>query len=144
MGLVRLHHAQAQVLQDHGAADRHRRQLVERVLPTGGSDRAPRGDHVKARLHGDHGAHRRKRAQEDHSPHLDACGIRADPAGARHGRGVLPVAEVNCRAFGREDTLVRRPAVRFSQIADAGTALGGGNPDPIAPRREIGQAKTGF
>ena len=27
------------------------------------------------------------------------------------------MAEVNCRAFGREDTLVRRPAVRFSQKA---------------------------
>ena len=54
------------------------------------------------------------------------------------------MAEVNCRAFGREDALVRRPAVRVSQVADAGTALGGGNFDPIAPRQRIDQVKTDF
>ena len=45
---------------------------------------------------------------------------------------------------GRGDALARHPAVRFSQVADAGTALGGGNAHPIAPRRSIGQTKTGF
>ena len=37
-----------------------------------------------------------------------------------------------------------RLEVDWSQIADAGTALGGGNSAPIAPWRGIGQAKTGF
>ena len=116
-----------------GAAGQARRMAAE----------TPRAVHTASRRE----EGRDRRAEEDRQEAEGPKEVdRARPDGprSREAGGVLPMAEVNCRAFGREDTLVRRPAVRFSQVADAGTAVGGGNSAPIVPRRRIGQARTGF
>ena len=57
----------------------------------------------------------RERAKANDPPHFHACRFDADPAGVGHGRGVLQVARLNCRAVGRKDALDNRRPLCFSQ-----------------------------
>lgn len=55
------------------------------------------------------------RAKANDPPHFHACRFDADSAGVGHGRGVLQVARLNCRAVGRKGALDNRRSLRFSQ-----------------------------
>ena len=107
-------------------------------------DGPPRGNHLAPGVHVDHGPDRRERAKANDPPHFHPCRFDAYPAGARHGRGVLQVAWLNCRAVGREDALDARRPLRIPQ-----------NPAPrpcpetslraqVAPRRRFYRTEPGF